>query len=355
MKRVESLLAQLKLINIEAVFVTNDMNRLYLSGFTGSTGHLYISNNQKVMLTDFRYLEQAAIECVGFEVVDINQIGLAKTLVALLEKDGLNKLGFEEKSLTYKEFKQYEASIENIDLMPIGDVIEQIRMIKDADEIEKVRAAAHVGDLAFSHILSFLKPGVKEVDIAIELEFFMKKAGAQKLSFDTIVASGIRSSLPHAQPTNKILELGDFVTLDFGCLLNRYCSDMTRTVVIGKASSEQKKIYNIVLEAQLAALNGIHAGLKGVEVDKISRDIITAAGYGEQFGHGLGHSLGLEVHENPRFSSKDESIILENTIMSVEPGIYVPNFGGVRIEDLICVKATGIDNFVHSEKQLIEL
>ena len=211
------------------------------------------------------------------------------------------------------------------------------------------------GDEAFSYILNELKPGVTELQIAAKLEYFMRSHGAEGTSFDTIVASGYHSAMPHAVPTEKPLENGDFVTMDFGCRYQGYCSDMTRTVVIGKADPRQKEIYQIVLEAQQAALEGLRPGMTGTEGDRLARDVIEKAGYGEYFGHGLGHSVGLEIHEKPALSTRDETVLLPGMIETVEPGIYIPGFGGVRIEDMVVLTETGIRNLTTSPKELIEL
>jgi len=340
--------------DLDAVLITNPYNRRYLSGFTGSSGYLLITKEFRYMLTDFRYIEQATKQCSYYEIIDFFNEGLIQTLNTLVDKHKIKSIGFENGHLTVKEFKHLESSIA-IEWVEIDNMVEKIRMIKDENEIELIAKAASIGDAAFSHIITVIKPGMTEIDVAIELEFFMKKQGASKLSFDTIVASGKRSSLPHAVPTEKIIAEGDFVTLDFGCIYNGYCSDMTRTIVVGHASDKQKEIYNIVLEAQLYAVNNVKAGILGKVGDAFARDIISKAGYLKNFGHGLGHSLGLEVHEQPRFSLLSEELIEEGMIMSVEPGVYIPDFGGVRIEDLVLMTKEGIRNFCSSPKELIEI
>jgi len=239
--------------------------------------------------------------------------------------------------------------------VPLKGDVDALRQIKSEEELEYLEKAEAIGDLAFEKILTILKPGMTELEVAAELEYQMKKAGAENFSFSTIVASGLNSSMPHAIPGEKKLEEGDFVTMDFGCTYKGYCSDMTRTVVLGKASEKQKEIYNTVLKAQLAALDAIKAGVTGKSVDKVARDIITEAGYGECFGHGLGHSVGLFIHEEPRLSPAGETVLEENMIETVEPGIYVPGFGGVRIEDMVAVTKDGCKNFTHSPKELIEI
>ncbi|WP_304942757.1 M24 family metallopeptidase [Vallitalea guaymasensis] len=353
--RLQKLENSLDDLQIDAVLIRDSYNRRYLSGFTGSNAYLYISKNTKKLLTDFRYIEQANKQSPNFDIIDYTKFGLLKILNDIIDKDNAKTIGFEDETISYKEFITYEKGLKNVELLPIGDTVEKIRMIKDEEELRCIQKAASIGDLAYEHILKFVKPGVTEKEVALEIETCMKKNGAENLSFDTIVASGLNSSKPHAEPSDKKIEEGDFVTLDFGCIYKGYCSDMTRTFVVGKASEKQKEIYNIVLEAQLKAIEAVKAGCVGKDIDKIARDIITDKGYGDNFGHGLGHSVGLFIHEEPRFSYSDENVFTENMVVTVEPGIYVPGFGGVRIEDLVCVTKDGIINFVSSPKQLIEV
>jgi Xaa-Pro aminopeptidase len=353
--RVNSLLSKMNEADINGVVIGDSLKRRYLSNFTGSSGYLYISNNKKVLLTDFRYLEQAASQSPDFEIVDYLKKGLVETLEELIREDNIKTLGFEDSKITYKEFINFQDGLLDVEFVELNDLVEEIRMIKDETELENIKIAASIGDKAFNHILDIVKPGITEIEVALEIEYVMKKNGASKLSFDTIVASGVRSSLPHAEPTNKKIEMGDFVKCDFGCVYNGYCSDMTRTIVMGKANDKQKEIYNTVLKAQKEALNVLRAGLRGCDVDSVARDVISEAGYKDNFGHGLGHSVGLFIHESPRLSPKDETVLQENMIVTVEPGIYVPNFGGVRIEDLVCVTKDGHINYVNSPKELIEL
>lgn len=233
--------------------------------------------------------------------------------------------------------------------------IQMPRMVKDEEELTQIEQAEHIGDAAFSHVLDILKPGVSEREIALELEFFMKKQGASKLSFDTIVASGPNGSMPHAQVTDRLLQSGDFVTMDFGCVYQGYCSDMTRTVAIGTPTDEMKKVYQIVLDANVRAMEQIAAGQKCSDIDAVARGYIAKQGYGTYFGHGLGHGVGLDIHEEPRFSPKCDVITTENMVITDEPGIYLPGQFGVRIEDLVVVKENGYRKLSQSEKQLIIL
>ncbi|NMA83818.1 MAG: aminopeptidase P family protein [Epulopiscium sp.] len=354
-RRIQELRKKMVEQKIDAILVQQAANRRYMSLFTGSSASLYISHQQQVLLTDFRYVEQATKQSPNYKIIDHTKKGLYVTLNELIMEDQAKSLGFEADAITYHQYEEYNKHVKIEEMIPIQNVIETLRMVKSEDEIKSIQQAAKIADQAFTHILSVLKAGVTEKDMALELEFFMKKQGAQNLSFDTIVASGVRSSLPHGVPTHKIIEEGDFVTFDFGCIYDGYCSDMTRTVVIGKASDKQKEIYNTVLAAQEQGLASIRPEITGKEVDQVARDLITAAGYGAYFGHGLGHGVGLEIHEEPRLSLTGEKVLKTGMVVTVEPGIYIPDFGGVRIEDLVVVTEDGIENLTSSPKSLIEL
>ena len=353
----EELYAILKEKMIEAVLVSDGYNMRYLSGFRGATGYLYITRARRVLITDSRYTTQAREEAPDFEVVEIsNQKGYGAVIGELTGADEINCIGFENDHMIYADvMKLKEACSEELVWEGVGDSLNRLRIVKNEMELTWMEKAQSIADGAFSHIIGILKPGMTELQAAAELEFYLKSHGAYGTSFDTIAASGIHSAMPHAMPSNKAIEPGDFLTMDFGCIYEGYCSDMTRTVVIGKASPKQKEIYQIVLEAQLAALDVIKAGMKCSEVDKAARDVIEKAGYGEYFGHGLGHSVGLYIHEEPRLSPKCDEVLRENVIQTVEPGIYIPGFGGVRIEDIVIVKENGCQNMTHSTKELLEL
>lgn len=349
-KKVEKLLTENQ---IDAAVLTDPYNIRYISGFTSADGMLYVTVGRRVLLTDARYTEQVRMQCPEWECIDIGGSSFIRCLNELMRADNVKSLGFESESISYKNYYAFETEGIQMRLVPLGNQLNSLRMQKEIWELDRLRQAESIGDLAFSHILTVIRPGVTEKEIALELEYTMKKAGASGLSFDTIVASGINSALPHAQPTDRAVKNGDFVTMDFGCIYEGYCSDMTRTIVIGKPDEEQKKIYETVKKAQAEALNVVKAGMKGCEVDAVARKIIYDAGYEGYFGHGLGHSVGLYIHEEPRFSQKCMTIIEANTIMTVEPGIYIPGFGGVRIEDMILVTEAGHDNLTSSVKDLI--
>lgn len=351
-KKVQSLLKEL---SIDAVLISNGNNMRYISGFAGATGYLYISDKRHAVITDFRYTIQAEQEAEGYEIITIGNGGYNEALNDILSLDKVNRLGFEAEDLLFGVYHRLKEGLTVKELIPVGNEITNMRRIKTAKELEYIREAERIGDQVFTDMLDYIKIGMTELEVAARIEYLLKLHGGSASSFPAIVASGINSSMPHAVPTQKKLESGDFLTMDFGCIYEGYCSDMTRTIVIGKANDKQKQVYQTVLEAQLAALDFLKAGYAGKEVDKVARDIIYKAGYEGCFGHGLGHSVGLFIHENPRLSSLEEDIILAGMTETVEPGIYIKGFGGVRIEDLVVVTENGCENFTHSEKKLIEL
>lgn len=342
---------------IDVILVSDGYNMRYISGFSGATGYLYISPDKKIILTDSRYTEAANAERTsGFEVIEVNRLAdYYIQIKSLMKEEKATRAGFEDLSMTYADYMFLKNKADISDMVPLGDALNNLRIIKTDEELKLLAQAEKIGDMAFSHILNYIKPGRTELDIAAELESYMKRNGATGLSFDTIVASGPNSSMPHAVPTDRKVSEGDFVTMDFGCVYKGYCSDMTRTISIGRADRLHKEIYSIVLKAQLAALDAVKAGKKGCEVDKVARDIITDRGYGPNFGHGLGHSVGLFIHEEPRFSMGEDRIINAGTIETVEPGIYIPGQFGVRIEDMIVVTENGHINLTSSPKELIEI
>lgn len=343
---------------MDAVLAVRPANIRYLSGFVGSESYLYISMDRCVILTDSRYTLQAEEEGKGCEVQTISKnAGYGTLLSRLFQEDGVQVLGFEEDALLYGTAAalQRETGLPAEQWKMLNGCLSSLRAVKSEEEIRCLEQAERIGDDAFSFILNELKPGMTELQVAARLEYFMKSNGAEGTSFDTIVASGIHSAMPHAIPGDKPLEKGDFVTMDFGCKYHGYCSDMTRTVVIGKATERQKEIYQVVLEAQQAALSGLRPGMTGSEGDRLARDVIEKAGYGKYFGHGLGHSVGFEIHEKPALSMQDDTVLCAGMIETVEPGIYIPGFGGVRIEDMVVLTETGIRNLTSSPKELIEL
>ncbi|BDG36745.1 M24 family metallopeptidase [Saccharococcus caldoxylosilyticus] len=353
MEKLEKLRALFDEHDIDGLLVTNPYNRRYITGFTGTAGVAVISRDKAVFITDFRYVEQASQQVKGFEIVQHTGpiVDEAAKQVARL---GIQKLGFEQEDVSYATFKAYESAVK-AELVPTSHVIEKLRLIKSESEIKILKEAAEIADAAFEHILSFIRPGVKEIDVANELELFMRKQGATSSSFDIIVASGYRSALPHGVATEKSIEKGELVTLDFGAYYKGYCSDITRTIAVGAISEELKTIYDIVLQAQLRGMEGIKPGMTGKEADALTRDYISEKGYGEYFGHSTGHGIGLEIHEGPALSVRSDVVLAPGMVVTVEPGIYIPGLGGVRIEDDTVVTENGNESLTHSPKELIIL
>lgn len=353
-KRLEKLSQRLHEQQVDGILVMRPENRRYISGFTGSSAYILVTPNQAVLLTDFRYDQQAREEAPNFEVIQHGQ-SVTDALAEQVQRLGIGTLAFESDFLTYASYSNFKEKVPGVEWVPTEGIIEKLRQVKDSHEIDILRTAARIADAAFTHILDFLRPGLTEREVALELEVFMRKNGAQGPSFDTIVASGVRSSLPHGVATDKVIEAGDFVKMDFGAQFQGYCSDITRTVVLGQPSERQREIYQIVQEAQQKALDGLHAGMTGKVADALARDLIEARGYGENFGHSLGHGIGLYIHESPRLSKVSEDVLEPGHVVTVEPGIYVAGFGGVRIEDDVVILEDGIDILTHSTKELLIL
>ncbi|MGE4282245.1 MAG: M24 family metallopeptidase [Clostridia bacterium] len=351
-ERLTSLQSKLKENKMDAMLITSPISRTYITGFIGTAGYGVVTQSDAFLFTDSRYTQQAKEQAIFFHVMEF-QGNPYDAVNALVKENNIKVLGFEDKDVTYSQFEQLKNKIVVEQFYSVGDLIEQQRKIKDEQEIKKIREAARIADLAFAHILKYIKAGMTEYEVALELEIFMRRNGAKGLSFDTVAASGTRSSLPHGIASAKKIECGDLLTLDFGCIFEGYCSDMTRTIGIGKLNEEQKRIYHIVLEAQIKALDVIKPGKTGKEVDQIARDIISGFGYGDHFGHGLGHGVGLEIHEAPRLSITGEEELKPGMVVTVEPGIYIEGFGGVRIEDMVLIIGDGIDNFTSSNKGLL--
>jgi len=338
---------------IEAMLISKPENMFYISGFTGE-GWVLVTMTGAAVITDSRYTEQAEKEAPGFDILEFKpNLHPLKIVYDYLKQDGIKHMAFESHVVTVKEFSDLESHLKNIRLHALDNVVEKLRLVKDENELLAIRQAQKITDQTFSHILKYIKPGVNEQEIALEMEYFIRKQGASGVAFEIIVASGKNSSLPHAKPTDKKLQKGDFITLDFGARFANYCSDMTRTVFLGNVNETQKNIYNIVLKAQEVALEYIKSGVLGKDVDREARIIIEKNGFGANFGHGLGHGVGIEIHEGPRLSPKGDIELLPNMVVTVEPGIYIKGYGGVRIEDMVIVTEQGCHNLSMSPKNLI--
>lgn len=353
MLKLQKLRQTLQEQNIDGILITNDYNRRYMTGFTGTAGVAIVSQQDAVFITDFRYTEQAAAQITDFTIVQ-HEATLLEEIATQVKAMGIKSLGFEKDTVSFGTYELYKSVIP-ADLVPVSGLIEKIRLIKTEQEINIIKVACEIADHAFTHILDFIKPGKTELEVSNELEFFMRQQGATQSSFDTIVASGLRSALPHGVATNKVIEKGDFVTLDFGALYNGYISDITRTVAVGEPSEKLVEMYNTVLASQLLALEKVGPGLTGIQADAIARDYLTEKGYGEAFGHSLGHGIGLEVHEGPGLSKRSATVLEPGMAVTIEPGVYVPGVGGVRIEDDILITESGNELLTHSTKELIIL
>lgn len=340
---------------LEALLVSEPKNRRYLTGFTGqdsdgdSAGSVIVTADRLILITDFRYEEQARHENPELEVV-LKQPGLSRQ-ANLTEAIGkvvgpsyLSRVGFESSHLVVRAYEELKTGLgEKIQLVPTTNLVEDLRAVKDEEEISRISMAAQIADRSLARLLESLHPGMTEKEASWELEKVIREEGAEDVAFDLIVASGPNGARPHAIPTSRPLEEGEPIVVDLGARYEGYASDMTRTVWLGEPTERLREIYSVVLKAQTEASSYLRAGRKGEEVDAVARDVITAAGYGQYFGHGLGHGVGLAVHEEPRLAKGSTDIIKENMAVTVEPGIYLPGWGGVRIEDLAIVKHQGID------------
>ena len=350
-KRIEKLRLKMVENQLDAVFVTSLENRHYFSNFRGSSGVVIITKESEYLFTDFRYVSQAKNDAPLYEVIDHNR-ELLSHVKSLAEKFDLKTIGIEYESLPVEEYFDLEQAVPSIKLMKADSLFYDIRMIKDEQEIGYLQEAVSLCDRAFEHILTFIRPGMTEREVGLELEFYMRKAGAEGIKANHVIASGERSSLPHGQATDRVIQVGDFVKMDIGARVNGYYSDFTRTVVLGEPSPKQLEIYQIVQKAQEVSLKAIGPGRVCSELDEVGRSIIRDAGYGDCFGRSLGHSIGLAVHEKPAMRSTDDTILQPGMVITVEPGIYIPGFGGVRIEDFVVITDNGYRNLTTATKEL---
>lgn len=351
--RVNKLRQEMKKNDISAFLVTSPYNLRYLTNFTGSTGLAVITMDKAFFITDFRYTEQAAQQVAGFEIIK-NTGPIFDELTKLEASEKLANIAFEENHVSFAEYSVLEEVLA-CELIPVAGMIEELREVKDEEEIAIIEKACGIADSAFDHILKVIKPGMTEIEVANQLDFYMRSLGASGVSFDTIVASGLRSAMPHGVASEKLIEKGDFVTLDFGCYYQGYVSDMTRTFAVGEPDPKLKEIYQIVLEAQLKVLDAAKPGLTGIQLDAVARDHIASYGHGEAFGHSTGHGIGLEIHEGPNVSFKSDKQFVVGNVITDEPGIYIPGLGGVRIEDDLLITSEGNRVLTHSPKELIIL
>jgi len=354
--RKEKLLGLLSRSAYDAIVLTSEVNRRYATGFHSTAGAVYLSEAHAVFFTDFRYLEAARAAIKEFEVREIKSGQTYEELVgALCLEDNVQCVALEDEALTYSAYTDWTDELDVDMVQGLGDDISKLRVVKDAGEVDKIVSAQRIAEKALTEVLNDIKPGVPEKEIAARLTYLMLHYGAENMSFDPIVVSGQNSSKPHGVPSEKPIDDGDFVTMDFGCIFEGYCSDMTRTVAVGHASDEMRNVYNTVLSAQLAGIKKCKAGVTGQEVDAAARDVITQAGYGHAFGHGFGHGVGLEIHEAPTASQRGTEPLEAGCIVTAEPGIYLAGKFGVRIEDMLYVTADGCENLTKAPKELLIL
>ena len=340
----------------QAFLVASETNRFYFTGFPSSAGTVFIARDGAVFLIDFRYIEKARQVVTSCEV-QLNQ-RTNEELVQLCARFGITELFVEAEYTSVSRFASLQEALPGVTVQNsnrFDAITADMRSIKTASELALMQEAQRMTDGTFSYILNRIEAGRTERDVMLDMEFYMRRLGSEGVSFDFIVVSGKNSSLPHGVPTEKKIERGDFITMDFGAVVGGYRSDMTRTVAVGEVSDEMRRVYDTVLKAQLESIKAVRAGVVCSDVDKVARDIIYGAGYEGCFGHGLGHSVGVEVHESPAFSPRCDTILRPGMVMTVEPGIYLENKFGVRIEDMVYVTEDGCLNITASDKQLIVL
>ena len=343
-KRLKSLRSSFKKNKIDAYLVSQAENRRYFSGFSGSAGYLLITPRRQILATDFRYVEQVKRESAVFELFQISG-EMTKWFAELAAGVGIRSLGYEPESLTCGAWQRLEkaAGPLGITLVPVAGVLEAVRALKEPAEIELITKAVAISDAAIAHAAAVLRAGISELELAWEIEKYMREYGSQALPFEVIVAAGPNSALPHAQPSEYRIKAGEPVIIDIGAKVGGYASDLTRTLCAGEADAQFKLIYNTVLAAQQAAEEHIAPGMTGHEADSYARVIIQDAGYGTQFGHGLGHGVGMAIHEFPRLGTNSTDVLAPGMVFTVEPGIYLPAWGGVRIEDTVLLTESGIE------------
>lgn len=355
MDRIKQLISKMP-EEIDALIINTPVNRLYLTGLQSSAGTLLVTRDDAYFIIDFRYFERAKTEARGCEV--ILQGKLYEQLSELLHKHNAKTIGIDGDYLTVSDYLTLNEKLPGFGFVMNGEIsgiLKRMRMIKSTVELAYIKAAQRITDDAFIHICNYIKAGMTDRQVACELLDYTNRHGSERPSFDYIIVSGKRSSMPHGTPSDKVIERGDFITMDFGCTVNGYCSDMTRTVAVGEPSEEQRLVYETVLQAQLASIEKIRAGAVCSDVDAAAREIIAKAGWGDCFGHGLGHSLGIEIHESPTFSMRDQTVCEAGMVVTAEPGIYLEGKFGVRTEDMVYVTADGCENLTRSRKQLIIL
>jgi len=340
---------------LDAIIISQPENRCYLSRFTGSSGWLFISDEDLILATDFRYTEQAKQETEDFEVVETKG-EIHKWFPELVSHFKWQKLGFEATHISYANYQKLDEVIKsghvNFELAPTTGLVEGLRSVKETQELEFIAKAVELTEAAFRQVKAIIHPGIRENELAWEIEKFLRNNGSEGIPFEIIVASGPNSASPHGRPTERIICSGEPVLIDMGARVSGYCSDFSRTLCLAEADKTFREIYSIVLEAQFAAIEGVKTGMDAIEGDRLARVIIEKAGYSEAFGHGLGHGVGLVVHESPALSQYSSDSLLDGMVFTLEPGIYLPGWGGVRIEDMVALKEGKPEVLTKSERAL---
>lgn len=339
---------------LKAILFTDLNNIRYLCGFSGSEGALLVSRDHAWFLCDSRYTAQAGEEVSGAEVRECAPIRL-DTVAALVHEFGLNRVGFEAAHTTVSAFRKMSEKLPDVELVELGSKLDEIRVCKDGAEIEQLANVATLASQALASVLADIRPGVRESDVAVALEFEMRRRGADGRAFDFIVASGVRGAMPHGRASDKIIQSGELVTIDFGAVKDGYNSDETVTIACGEPEIRAKEIHAVVRTAHDLAIEAVRPGIACKDLDEVARSYIRMQGYGDYFGHGLGHGVGLEIHEMPTLSPRSTAELAEGMVVTIEPGIYIPGFGGVRIEDTVVVTGDGCRVLTSADKQLLIL
>jgi Xaa-Pro aminopeptidase len=335
------------------MLITDPLNRRYLSGFSGTAGWLLVTAAQALLATDFRYYERAAREAPDWEQVHVKTT-MADALVEMVAQAGVERLGFESDHLTVAQFKELREKLPGITPVPIDKLVLSLRAVKDEDEISALTAAIACSDAAFAHLCTVIEPGMTEAQVSWELESYMRQHGASSTSFPTIVGSGPNGAMPHATATERVIQAGEPIVMDFGAVVDGYCSDITRSFCLKRSDGRYHETWQLVLEAQQTVVRNLRPGMNGVEADALARDVFEEAGQGEYFGHGLGHGVGLQIHEEPRMGRlAAEHVIEPGQVITVEPGLYYPGWGGVRIEDVVVVREDGVEVLTGAGKEPI--
>jgi Xaa-Pro aminopeptidase len=352
--RLEKLRRSLAEKELDAILISQPENRRYLSGFTGSAGWLVITAQEAILATDFRYYEQAGREAPDFQLAKI-KTRFEDLLPELLSDLEIKRLGFESEHASVHQFYSWSEAANSVEWLPQRQTVEQIRAVKDEGEVQALRRSVALTDAAFAHLLDVLEPGMTEEEAAWQIEAYMRTHGASKVAFNLIVAAGPNGAMPHASAGKHRIAEGEAIVIDIGCIVDGYCSDMTRTICLGKPDSRYLEVWQIVRRAQETAEATIRAGMTGVEADASAREVIEKAGYGDNFGHGLGHGVGLAVHEMPWANPRLDNVLEAGMVLTVEPGIYLPGEFGVRIEDLVIIGEEGVEVLTQSPKRAVSV